>query len=167
MSTNYLTQTMAIWVQMLKDNEALIDLIGETTRVHRHALPRAPSGNRTFSKAELAAFRPFCLASRDDHEFRADSGGAGWQMSQYGRLSALIEWPVTAEQALLDPGVLYDAADLLLDGIISDLNDMNGQPSRLNMKKIKYEGPGRTPPEDRGSEGDYMRAMVYVDWGFE
>ena len=157
-------------------------LVGEASaalaknHIYFDALPPPASDADTYTLAELEGYRPYAVINTEPqggYRWRHQGSGAAWTFAGNGALTIEIE-------ADIDSGDLGDPQEymrlfkntigqivLTEDQVNPGLLDLAGQGGYLPIREAVFYGPFRGAEEERKQQGDYLAAMIDLNWGVQ
>ena len=143
-------------------------------RIYFDALPPPGSNADTYTLAELQTLRPYAIINTEPQggfRWHHDGAGVNWTFGQNGTVTIEIEADI-ASGDLGDPqeymrlfkntiGQIVRTDDTGNPGLL----ELAGQVNYLPIREAMFYGPFRGAEEERKAQGDYLVAMIDLNWG--
>jgi hypothetical protein len=145
-------------------------------KIHFDALPPPDNDADSYTKVELQALRPFAIINTEPQAgFRWFVSGKGttWTFQQHGMVTVEIETNIDSGD-LCDPaeymrkfkntiGQIVRSEDTNNPGLV----ELAGVTNYLPINEVIFYGPFRGAEEERQAQGDYLAAVLDINWGFK
>lgn len=167
-----LAQTVAACTQWIADTGSA-DATEALSHIYFDALPPSDDGD-SFTREELIALRPYCIvATNPENGYSWGRIAAeGWDDS--GSLILIFEYNTPEELAQDNQALMRWFKNKLGnimrpdDSVLTDyvgISQLAHQGAYHASTKIRVGVIGRADQLQYETEGDYVLAMLYVDWG--
>jgi len=146
------------------------DVAAALARIDYHAID-APADGNTHTKAELQTARPFAViytAPSSGYSLRMDAVSDDYEFLDGGSIIIQLEQDVPEA---LQANTADNNAEIMrrmlnsLGNILADVAAQSGQAGRLNIMGLEVEALARSEGDEIEAEGDYLMAIIRVDWG--
>jgi hypothetical protein len=135
--------------------------------IYTDDLPPPAGGAATYSRSDLETLRPFAVVwteEQDGLRRQADAVSDARNYGGSGRLAVLFEQDVPS-QVVNDPPEASRRFKNTLGLIIDEMLAVAGTPDYLDIAAITLRGgPTRSHPDAQATEGDFLAALLSVEW---
>jgi len=134
-------------------------------RMYDDALPPPASGD-SHTLAELTTYRPFIMVWTEPeggYRFEMDASGSQTEFHDSGQLWAEFEQdvdPLIAD----DPSEIHVQLRNSLGAMIAAVKLLAGTAGYLTITGGTLNGPYRSHPDERATQGDYIAGLLTVQW---